>query len=60
MVRENQEVTSTATPGSAGDRAAQPYRPPMVEWEEEFDPVAASVCAPGDLCPDSSKPAPES
>jgi hypothetical protein len=54
MVRENGDITSRSTPpGASGERTAQPYQPPMVEWEEEFAPVAASVCAPGDLCPDS-------
>ncbi len=28
--------------------ASKPYQPPTIEWEEEFEPVAASPCDPLD------------
>jgi hypothetical protein len=45
-------TSGAAPPGGTGERSAEPYLPPMVEWEEEFAPVADSLCAPPDLCPD--------
>ena len=56
MLRENGDVTSTAAPPLVASDVAPPYQPPAVEWEEEFDPVAASVCPPGELCPDGMHP----
>ncbi len=55
MESVDRKPSSTAgTADTASDPAGEGYQPPEVSWEEEFAPVADSLCDPtkGDICPD--------
>ena len=45
MGRKDQEPsTTTGSPQPPADPATENYQPPQVMWEEEFAPVADSIC----------------
>jgi len=45
MGRKDQEPSSTSgPPQTSSDPSGQGYQPPQVAWEEEFAPVADSLC----------------
>ncbi len=42
---KDQEPSSTSGPPQPPrDRPAEPYQPPEIAWEEEFAPLADSIC----------------
>jgi hypothetical protein len=56
MERVIGEATSASTQDAASGTEAQ-YQPPAVAWEEEFQPVADSVCDPeNEFCGDFRPP----
>ena len=52
-MQENRDLSSTTLPTElATVSSCERYEPPDVAWEEEFAPVAVSVCDPLDPeCP---------
>ncbi len=58
MGRKDQEASSTSGTPQRTDAGGQSYQPPQVAWEEEFAPLADSLCTPGsgNICPDGTRP----
>ncbi len=45
MGRTEQEPSATAAPPpQPAERGCESYEPPGIDWEEEFAPVADSIC----------------
>jgi len=51
MRRQEQEPSTAGPPQAPGEPATEGYQPPEISWEEEFAPVADSICINNPLEP---------